>query len=219
MRLAQFARAVWTHRQHGGAAIRPSWCTYLVTYRCNARCGMCDSWRMKPGAELVPAEVDSLFAKVGRLDVVRVTGGEPFLREDLLELCDAIQARSEPLVLHITTNGSFPKRAEALARQLQRPDRLRVMVSLDGLAEEHDRNRGADVTFESALETVRRLVALRELGVRVSVNHTVISAQSLADSEGLRQRLDTLGVDLHSVLAYASRPCTATACGARRPIT
>jgi MoaA/NifB/PqqE/SkfB family radical SAM enzyme len=203
MRLASFARAVWTHRRPGGAAIRPSWCTYLVTYRCNARCGMCDSWRMKPGTELSPTEVDALFAKVGRLDVVRVTGGEPFLREDLGEICEAIQRRSQPLVLHITTNGSFPERVEALARAARRPKRLRFMVSLDGLAEEHDRNRGAEVTFETALETVGRLVALRPLGVRVSVNHTVISPQSLADSEGLRKRLDAAGVDLHSVLAYA----------------
>jgi MoaA/NifB/PqqE/SkfB family radical SAM enzyme len=164
---------------------------------------MCDSWRMKPGTELAPAAVEGLFAKVGRLDVVRVTGGEPFLREDLPALCHAIERRSQPLVLHVTTNGSFPDRAVALARAVRRPDRLRFMVSLDGLADEHDRNRGAEVTFETALETVRRLVALRPLGVRVSVNHTVISPQSLADSAGLRARMDALGVDLHSVLAYA----------------
>jgi MoaA/NifB/PqqE/SkfB family radical SAM enzyme len=118
-------------------------------------------------------------------------------------LCESIQRRSLPLVLHITTNGSFPDRAAALAQAVPRPDRLRFMVSLDGLAEEHDRNRGAEVTFETALETVRRLVALRPLGVRVSVNHTVISPRSLADSAGLRERMDALGVDLHSVLAYA----------------
>ncbi len=203
MRLASYALAVWTHRQRHGGAIRPSWCTYLVTYRCNARCGMCDSWRMKPGTELTQAQVDALFAKVGRLDVVRVSGGEPFLREDLSALCAAIERRSKPLVLHLTTNGSFPDRAEAFARAALQPKRLRFMVSLDGLAETHDRSRGSEVTFESALETVRRLVALRSIGVRVSVNHTVISPESLADSEGLRERLDSLGVDLHSVLAYA----------------
>ncbi len=182
-----------------GAVPRPRWCTYLVTYRCNARCGMCDSWRLKPGRELSVADVASLFAKIGRLDVVRLSGGEPFLREDFTELAAAVLDASDPLVLHVTTNGSFPERVEAFARALSSP-RLRVMVSLDGLADEHDRNRGQDVTFERALDTV---VRLKQIGVAVSVNHTVISEQSLADAAPLRARLGGLGVDVHTVLAYA----------------
>src|SRR5262249_50304803 len=93
-----------------GAVPRPAFCTYLVSYRCHARCGMCDSWRMKPGRELTAAEVATVFAKIGRLDVVRVTGGEPFLREDLVEVVRAIAAASDPMIVHVTTNGSFPDR-------------------------------------------------------------------------------------------------------------
>jgi pyruvate-formate lyase-activating enzyme len=62
------------------AVPRPGWCTYLVTYRCNARCGMCDSWRMKPGTELAPSDVARVFERIGALDIVRLSGGEPFLR-------------------------------------------------------------------------------------------------------------------------------------------
>jgi MoaA/NifB/PqqE/SkfB family radical SAM enzyme len=182
-----------------GAVPRPRWCTYLVTYRCNARCGMCDSWRLKPGRELSVDEVARVFGKLRRLDVVRISGGEPFLRDDLGELAAVILRAADPLVLHVTTNGSFPERVEAFARALASP-RLQVMVSLDGLSAEHDRNRGADVTFDLALETLARLL---RLGVHVSVNHTVISAASLADAAPLRRRLEELGVDVHSVLAYA----------------
>jgi len=32
---------------------------------------MCDSWRVKPGAEMTPAQVRQVFRKIGRLDVVR----------------------------------------------------------------------------------------------------------------------------------------------------
>ena len=183
-----------------GRVPRPGWCTYLVTFRCNARCGMCDSWRMKPGPELTPDQVREVFGKIGRLDVVRLTGGEPFLRDDFAEVAAAVDERSRPGVLHITTNGSFPDRVADFAARFARPDRLRFMVSLDGLPEEHDANRGADVTFALVEETVRRLL---ELGRAVSVNHTIISGRSLADHETLVARFAALGVDVHHVLAYS----------------
>jgi MoaA/NifB/PqqE/SkfB family radical SAM enzyme len=159
---------------------------------------------MKPGRELTPAEVARVFGSLGRLDVVRLSGGEPFLREDLPEIADAIARASRPHVLHVTTNGSFPDRVAAFAESFRAPRRLSFMVSLDGHREEHDKSRGARVTYDTALETVRRLVALRRrLGLDVSVNHTVISAASLEDAERVRAELAPLGVDVQSVLAYA----------------
>lgn len=187
-------------RNHVGAVPRPSWCTYLVCYRCNARCKMCDSWRMKPGAELTAAQVRTIFEKIGRLDIVRLTGGEPFLRDDLLDVATAIAEASRPDVIHITSNGSFPERIEAFARQFPRPNKLRFMISVDGLADEHDANRGAEVSFASVRESVARLVSL---GQKVSINHTVISEQSLRDHDALCRLFEKDGVDIHCVLAYA----------------
>jgi MoaA/NifB/PqqE/SkfB family radical SAM enzyme len=160
---------------------------------------MCDSWRLKPGNELGVGQAAAIFRKLGRLDVVRLTGGEPFLREDLTEIARAVLRASDPLVLHVTTNGSFPERAEELARALA-TRRLRVMVSFDGMAKEHDRNRGADVSFARAVETVERLVKAK---VQVSVNHTVISPRSMADAEELRHHFRALGVDVQVVVAYS----------------
>jgi MoaA/NifB/PqqE/SkfB family radical SAM enzyme len=201
-RAARYALTVLQTRANAVPS-RPSWCTYLVTYRCNARCKMCDSWRVKPGSELTPSQVDTVFAKVGPLDIVRLTGGEPFLREDMVDIARVVLARSRPLVLHTTTNGSFPERVIAFVDALRadgNESRLAFMVSLDGMPEQHDANRGADVTFDRAIETIRALV---ERGVRVSVNHTVISPQSLEDNAAIRRTLEPLGVGVHSVLAYS----------------
>ncbi|HWO13588.1 MAG TPA: radical SAM protein [Polyangiaceae bacterium] len=186
-----------------GLVPRPSFCTFLVCNRCNARCGMCDSWRMPRGTELDVEQVRRVFRDIGSLDVVRLTGGEPFLRADLAELAEAVMAESAPGVLHITTNGSFPERVEQLAAGFSRPARLRVMVSFDGLAEVHDASRGRRVSFERALDSVQRLAALRARGVRVSVNHTIISRASLEDHAELRELLAALGVDTQWVLAYS----------------
>jgi MoaA/NifB/PqqE/SkfB family radical SAM enzyme len=200
--LARFPLAVITNRL--GGVPRPSWCTYLVTFRCNARCKMCDSWRMKPGSELNVTQVRQVFAKLGALDVVRLTGGEPFLREDFPDLARAVYETAAPGVLHVTTNGSFPETIAAFAERFPAPRRLRFMVSFDGLETEHDANRGRDVTFARATETVRRLVALRpHAKVQVSVNHTIISPSSLEAHATLRRRFEPLGVDVHAVLAYS----------------
>jgi MoaA/NifB/PqqE/SkfB family radical SAM enzyme len=165
---------------------------------------MCDSWRMKPGSELTPAQVGQVFAKLGPLDVVRLSGGEPFLREDFAEVAQAVVASSSPACLHITSNGSFPDRIVQFAEQFQAASRLHFMISFDGLEAEHDANRGEDVTFALAEETVRRLIDLRfrrRLGV--SINHTVISARSLEDHVRLAEKFARYGVDVQAVLAYA----------------
>jgi MoaA/NifB/PqqE/SkfB family radical SAM enzyme len=187
-----------------GLVTRPSYCTYLVCDRCNARCGMCDSWRMPRGVELTPAEVDQVFRKLGALDAVRLSGGEPFLRADLLDVAEAVMSASAPGVLHVTTNGSFPDRLEHFARAFSRPRRLHVMVSFDGLPEVHDASRGRKVSFERALASVDALVALRPLGVGVSVNHTIISRRSLRDHAALAALMAERGVDTQWVLAYSA---------------
>jgi MoaA/NifB/PqqE/SkfB family radical SAM enzyme len=187
-----------------GRVPRPAWCTYLVCYRCNARCQMCDSWRLKPGTEMTPAQVREVFRKIGRLEVVRLTGGEPFLREDMVELAVAVLEESAAPVIHVTSNGSFPERIQSFVEQFPQPSRLRFMISFDGAEEEHNQSRGDEVTFDLACESVGRLAALRKkFGLEVSINHTIISERSLADHPELCQRFEPLGVDVHCVLAYS----------------
>lgn len=201
MRMLRLAKAIWTNRR--GGVPRPGWCTFLTTYRCNARCGMCDSWKLPAGKELSVAEVEAVFRKIGRLDVVRLSGGEPFLRTDLLEVAEAVWATTRPLVVHLTTNGSFPDRVLRFAESFSKPKALRFMVSLDGLEATHDASRGRAAPFAKALETITRLAEARpRLGLEVSVNHTVISNASMAESRALTERLAPLGVEVQSVLAY-----------------
>jgi len=187
-----------------GRVTRPRFVTYLVCYRCNARCKMCDSWRLMPGSELTPEQVRVVFAKLGKLDVVRLTGGEPFLRDDFAEVAAVVLDTSRPTALHITTNGSFPERTEKMVREFADASRLRFMVSFDGAEAEHDANRGKDVTFATACETVERLIRLRiRYNLEVSINHTVISEQSLIDHDALLDRFTPRGIDVHMVLAYS----------------
>ena len=135
--------------------------------------------------------------------MIRLTGGEPFLRDDFAELARVVYETASPGVLHITTKGSFPEPISKFVERFPAPRRLRFMVSFDGLEAEHDANRGEDVAFALAEDTVRRLVALRSRGIRVSVNHTIISTSSLEAHDELRRRFEMLGVDVQAVLAYS----------------
>jgi MoaA/NifB/PqqE/SkfB family radical SAM enzyme len=106
-------------------------------------------------------------------------------------------------VLHVTSNGSFPDRILRFAEAFRDPRRLQFLISFDGLENEHNASRGADVLFATAAETVERLARLRPRGIGVSINHTIASVRSLEDHAGLVARFAPLGVSVQPVLAYA----------------
>src|SRR5262249_41418491 len=150
-----------------------------------------------PGTELTADQVNTVFGKVGRLDVVRLTGGEPFLRDDLLEIAEAVDQVSRPSIIHITSNGSLPEKIENFVRQFRSARKLRFMISLDGMPTEHDASRGQNVSFALAEEAIKCLAALKDrYGIQVSINHTVISAASQADHDKIVEKFAPLGIDV-----------------------
>ena len=83
----------------------PRLLTYIVTFRCNARCVMCDSWQKEDEDELSLAEIDGIFRQLPALHAVRLTGGEPFVRKDFADIARLTLTRLRPSLLHVTSNG------------------------------------------------------------------------------------------------------------------
>jgi len=129
----------------------------ITTYRCNARCRMCNTWRFptKPSEEFQPDLLRKLPDGMGR---VNITGGEPLVRQDLPEIVDILAPKAQRL--EISTNGYFADRLVAIARR--HPD-ITIRISIEGLAETNDAIRGIRNGFERA---VRSFDALREVGVK-----------------------------------------------------
>jgi GTP 3',8-cyclase len=108
-----------------------------VTDRCNFRCGYC---LPQGGTALVPArELPSLESLVEAvrwlmqilpISKVKITGGEPILRRDLIVLVEQISALPGLHDLSMTTNGS---RLADFAESLRRAGLRRVNISLDTL--------------------------------------------------------------------------------------
>jgi Fe-coproporphyrin III synthase len=170
---AGIARAVvptWVRRPS-----TPRRLVLALTRRCNLRCGTCRTHEMEPGEELTPAEIAHLLAAMPGLAWLDLTGGEPFVRPDIEAVFDAVLDSTPALaVLHFPTNGWFGDRVVACAEQVRRRRPgvdLVVTVSVDGPAPLHDRMRGRPGSFERAVQTYRRLDAMR--GVETFIGTTV----------------------------------------------
>ncbi|HEY5998018.1 MAG TPA: radical SAM protein [bacterium] len=153
--------------------------SFAVTYRCNMRCAMCNIWRKTPaGRELDAAEIDRFFRHATGAYWVGITGGEPFLREDLPEIIDSVCRHSRRLrSIHFATNGSFGERAVAAVGRIHgHLPRLPVVVtvSIDGPRELHDRIRGRSGAWDAAVATFTRLKATP--GVKAQVGFTLSHA-------------------------------------------
>jgi cyclic pyranopterin phosphate synthase len=104
-----------------------------LTDRCNLRCGYCVAHSLEPSASpLSREEIRRLVTIFGRLGVrrIRLTGGEPTLRPDLLDVVRDVRAAPGIEEIALTTNGF---RLDQLAAPLREAGVSRVNVSFDTL--------------------------------------------------------------------------------------
>ena len=130
--------------------------TVIVTYRCNARCSMCNRYKApsKPEEEI---SVETI-RKLPTMYFTNVTGGEPFIRADLPEIVRALYERSERIV--VSTNGFFTERIVALAKEFPR---IGIRISIEGLEETNNEIRGLPDGYRRGYQTLK---TLREMGMK-----------------------------------------------------
>ncbi|MFA6011413.1 MAG: radical SAM protein [Desulfobacteraceae bacterium] len=136
-----------------------------VTYRCNAKCIMCNIWQnpSKREQEIRPEHLTS-FPDVVRLNI---TGGEPFLRADLSDILDVIKKKAKRVV--ISSNGSLTRKTLEVMRKHRD---VGIRISFDGIGETHDKIRGVTGIHQKALETLKGLkgLGIKDLGIAVTIS-------------------------------------------------
>lgn len=167
----------------------------IATYRCNAHCQMCNIWQ-HPSAradEFEPALLEKLPGGMARLNI---TGGEPMIRDDIIEIAHILQKKTRRLEL--STNGFFTERIVALCKEI--PD-MTVRVSIEGLPALNDRVRGIKDGFDHAIRTILRLKAMgmRDIGFSM-----VISDHNCADLLDLYQLCASAGFEFASAVMHNS---------------
>ena len=144
--------------------------TLAVSWLCDCRCQMCGIWEIYAKApalrktELTSAETVSLLSDASalrHLETVTLTGGEPFIHKEFVNLALALQRRFPSLLLDITTTGQATKliqeKLRAIADDGGDLGRIHICVSLDGVGEMHDTIRGKRGAFDKAIATVQIL--------------------------------------------------------------
>lgn len=157
---------------------------FSVTYRCNLRCRTCYYGRTMDEAvrhsreELTLEEIGKIARVSGDIHGLLLSGGEPFLREDLAEICGVFADHSHTRAIHLPTNGYLAEEIhQRLPEILRRCAKAMVLVALplDGLRETHDAIKGAAGSFDRVVETTMRLAELKRRydNFKVSIITTV----------------------------------------------
>lgn len=138
--------------------------TVIVTYRCNARCNMCNRYKCpsKPEEEITVETVK----KLPQMYFTNITGGEPFIREDLKDIVRELYKKSDRIV--ISTNGFFTDRIVDLCKEF--PD-IGIRISIEGLEETNNKIRGLDDGFNRGYTTLKKLVSMgmKDVGFGMTV--------------------------------------------------
>lgn len=144
---------------------------------CNLRCFMCDYWRGRREDELTTDEVRAVLDDLAALGCrkVHLTGGELFLRKDVVEL--AAHSTALGLRVNLTTNGTRLDK-DTLRALLKLPVRS-ITLSVDSpVPHVHDAIRGRQGALKATLKTLDRLLAKRGPKTRVRLN-TVVHRDNL----------------------------------------
>ena len=178
-----------------------------LTQDCNFRCFFChrEGQRFSAKNEMTPEEIERIVRIASRLGIrkVKLTGGEPTVREDIIE----IVRRIKPYVidLSMTTNGS---KLKELARPLARAGLDRVNVSLHSLKPEvYKRITGVDmldVVLEGIEEAVKYLSP-------VKLNMTVMRGLNEGEIWDMVEFAARTGTVLQLIELEAPREMTETA--------
>ena len=161
--------------QHSGKPAKPQVVTLEITHHCIAKCAMCNIWKIPRDVPTLSA-VDwlnllssPLFDDLRELDI---TGGEPYLRQDLSTLllgaCDLKRRTLASLKsIIISTNGILTERILSVAEQvlpaLKDQDLEFVVVcSMDAIGEVHDQIRNYKGAWQKVDKTIQGLITLRK---------------------------------------------------------
>lgn len=159
----------------------PSYVIFFVTAKCNANCKMCFYKDNMAAAnkidELKPEEYEKISKHIKLINILGISGGEPFLREDLGEIIKIIYKNCSPLVVDLPTNGFF---VESVLRQTEEVARfckdmvIDLQISIDGPEQIHNEIRGLKDGFSHIKETYRGLVSLKNKYKNLKVKACIV---------------------------------------------
>lgn len=168
--------------------------TVIVTYRCNAKCTMCNRYKVpsKPEEEI---SIETI-KKLPEMYFTNITGGEPFIRDDLKDIVRELLKKSDRIV--ISTNGFFTDRIVELCKEFPQ---VGIRISIEGLEKTNNEIRGLDDGFNRGYTTLKKLVdmGMKDIGFGMTVQD-----RNAADLVPLYNISDELGMEFATASLHNS---------------
>ncbi len=168
--------------------------TVIVTYRCNAKCTMCNRYKVPSDPE---KEISiETIRKLPEMYFTNITGGEPFIREDLKEIVRELYKKSDRIV--ISTNGFFTDRIVELCKEFPQ---VGIRISIEGLEKTNNEIRGLDDGFNRGYTTLKKLVdmGMKDVGFGMTVQD-----RNAADLVPLYELSDELNMEFATASLHNS---------------
>ncbi len=157
--------------------------TVIVTYRCNAKCTMCNRYK-EPSKAQEEISIETI-KKLPPMYFTNITGGEPFIREDLKDIVRELYKKSDRIV--ISTNGFFTDRIVDLCKEFPQ---IGIRISIEGLEETNNEIRGLEDGFKRGYTSLKTLVdmGMKDVGFGMTVQDR--NANDLVPLYKLSDQLD-----------------------------
>jgi MoaA/NifB/PqqE/SkfB family radical SAM enzyme len=153
---------------------------------------MCHTWQhpSQKEEEIRAADLATLPAMV-RLNI---TGGEPFLKDDLSDILDVVKKKAKRVC--ISTNGFLTTK---ILEVMKHHRDVGVRISFDGIGDTHDQIRRVRMAHQRALHTLMGLktLGMKDLGIAVT-----ISDQNAKDLVSLFRLACEYGVELATAILH-----------------
>ena len=156
----------------------PEYITFFITKRCNCRCAHCfikDNIN-QPEKELSLEEISMLSLSMPVFSFLSITGGEPFLRNDIDKIAKIFYDNNKIDRLNLLTNGYLTETIIKKVKSIKKicPGlKIYVKISIDGIGKYHDRIKRKQGIFKRAEKTIHGLKKIK--GIRTGVIMTYSS--------------------------------------------
>lgn len=150
--------------------------TFFLTKRCNSKCPFCFYLKSTPpiplltkggegrvdkkSEELSLDEIQQISRSIGNLLWLAFSGGEIYLRDDLVEISQTFYENNKPSVMLFPTNGLMPELIKEQTEKILKncsKSIIAVKLSIDGLNSSHDSLRKTPGSFDKVMHTYKLL--------------------------------------------------------------
>lgn len=186
---------------------------FFVTSRCNLKCNSCFYWKKLNSHkyELQKNEIIKISSSLDKVNSLYLSGGEPFLRDDLANICHIFYKQNNIEYIHLPTNGTMSKKIFKITKSILENCnnvKLNISLSLDGLKETHDYIKNKAGHFDKVLNTISDLANLKKGFPNLSIyTSTVVCNKNLHEVKRLAKFVKAhLEVDYHGISPMRGKP-------------